>query len=537
MQADNFLELHDIQGQIVKGYGRFGFPYARYVLFCVKDGAAGRHFVHGLIPMITSSIPWKSAEFPEGNERPIAAVNIAFTYHGLKKLELPEVSLHSFPEDFSGGMYQRRDILGDDGKSSPEYWDSVWNDGDNRVCILVMINAATEEAREEKYQEIVAKADSKNSGVILLYGHKGDDGQDNLPYQDAAALTDDKGEFCAKEHFGYTDGIVNPFFNGTGANPAFALGTGKLTGENPASIEGWQPLEAGEFILGYKDEAQELPLAPYPSLLGKNGSFIVYRKLHENVGSFYHYIKNEATNHPSQDQEVIAAKFAGRWRNGAPIATFTTEEDAEKFMQEVGIAKAAIKKAPNKIEKEKAEYNYLMFLSKLVGFDYNDDLEGSRCPVGAHIRRANPRGSLEYGVKDAYNTPGALDNRRRILRRGLPYGHSKDKTNDTGNHGIIFMAVCASIQRQFEFVQQQWINYGNDFKLANEKDAILGNHQIDKNGQSDGKMLFQTPKNSGQSPHFCKNIPRFVETRGGEYFFIPSITALNMIADGTVDST
>jgi len=91
----------------------------------------------------------------------------------------------------------------------------------------------------------------------------------------------------------------------------------------------------------------------------------------------------------------------------------------------------------------------------------------------------------------------------------------------------------ADINRQFEFVQQQWINYANDFKEGNDKEVLLGNHDA----KNPGKVVFQVAKGSGEPPHFVNNIPRLVETRGGDYFFIPSITALKMIAGGIVDPT
>ena len=156
--------------------------------------------------------------------------------------------------------------------------------------------------------------------------------------------------------------------------------------------------------------------------------------------------------------------------------------------------------------------------------------------MGAHIRRINPRGALEVG-KEAFNTPGALVNRRRILRRGLPYGEVSDESRDDGDHGIIFMAINASISRQFEFVQQQWINYGNDFSLANDRDPLLGNHGVDGDGNPDGRMILEVDPKDGKPPFFCVGIPRFVETRGGDYFFVPSLTALHMLAGGIVDPT
>ena len=294
-------------------------------------------------------------------------------------------------------------------------------------------------------------------------------------------------------------------------------------------------METGEFIMGHRDEAQELPKAPIPRSLSYNGSYLVYRKLHENVGSFTEYIEEQGKNLPD-GAEQVAAKFAGRWRNGAPISTFPTRKEADRFIMKVEAAKKEMAQARNRITKSIARVKYVRLLSKFVGFNYDDDLAGSRCPVGAHARRTNPRGALEFGVKDAFDTPGALTNRRRLLRRGLPYGTSDQNSGDDGNHGIIFMAISASIERQFEFVQQQWINYGNDFKLANEKDPLMGNH-ANKAGTGTGRMIFPAEPGSGQAPHLCSGIPQFVETRGGGYFFLPSLTALRMIGQGIVDPT
>jgi deferrochelatase/peroxidase EfeB len=135
-------------------------------------------------------------------------------------------------------------------------------------------------------------------------------------------------------------------------------------------------------------------------------------------------------------------------------------------------------------------------------------------------------------VKGAFDKPGALVDRRRIVRRGLPYGRVVDRTRDDGDHGVIFMVIGVSISRQFEFVQQQWGNYGNDFKLANDRDPIIGNQP-----PTGGRMVIEADPAGTAPPLFCTGIPRFVETRGGDYFFVPSITALTAIARGAVDPT
>jgi Dyp-type peroxidase family len=534
------LDLHDIQGNIVKAYGRYGFPKGRYVLFSVCDGAAGRQFVQALAPTITTSAPWRSSGDRSGGAPvPEITTNIAFSYHGLRELGVPRASLQTFPDEFAMGMRARRDILGDDGPSAPEHWDPVWN-GETKVDILISINGQDESCLEKRYLEVVGLASEclardGSPGVTLLTGHRGKDGRADLPYQAASAIYID-GQPTSKEHFGYTDGIGDPFFKGTGSHESNLIGGGKVTGKSPETRAGWAPLETGEFLLGYKDEAFECPEAPSPKLLSHNGTFMVYRKLHENTGSFDAYLEHVGREYPA-GKEALAAKFAGRWRNGAPLSRFPSEAEAESFAERWSAAKNAIANAKTPADRELKKHAFSKLNEQFSAFDYKDDLEGSRCPVGAHVRRANPRSALQYGQEDAFETPGALSNRRRLIRRGLPYGDSSVDRRDEGEHGIVFMAINASIRRQFEFVQQQWMNYGNDFKLANDKDPLIGNQGVDKNGHGDGRMVVETAAADPTPPFFCSKIPRFVETRGGEYFFVPSLTALRMIGEGSIDPT
>ena len=169
------LNLHDIQGNVLKTYARQQFKYARYVFYGVKNAAEGRQFVLDLIPLITTAAPWeRPGDDGEELPKPQATTNIAFTYHGLKNLGLPEESLHSFPEDFSMGMRERRDILGDTGSSGPDHWDPVWNKENERVDIWLSINGQNENAIEERYakiQEFLAKSNEGDiEGVIQLKG-------------------------------------------------------------------------------------------------------------------------------------------------------------------------------------------------------------------------------------------------------------------------------------------------------------------------------------------------------------------------------
>ncbi|GAB6141046.1 peroxidase [Methylosoma difficile] len=518
------LDLLDIQGNVIRAYGRFGFPVARYVFLNIREPAKGRALVGELTQKVTTSVEWGNAVGQI--KRPESTLNLAFTYQGLKNLGLPRSSLIGFSPEFVSGMKERKDILGDDGPSSPEHWDPIWQGNretrDKDVHIFVTLNAQAPAFLEQAYADLLAAIARYQDGVVILGGHRGDNGE-LLDYQDAKIVMEN-GLPTAKEHFGYTDGISDPVFEGVPYDADRLNGRGKQMPDGS-----WAPLATGEFLLGHIDEAKEYPPAPEPVLLSRNGTYIIYRKLHENVATFENYLEEQGKKYPG-GKELLAAKFVGRWRdNGAPLVAAPDEASKAKFDQAFAAA--------DKLQQDQM----------LSNFTFDDDMSGGKCPFSAHIRRINPRASLEMVheagdkpgsmkiSKDAFDTPGALANRRRLLRRGLPYGEVKDPSSDQGNHGIIIMMVNADINRQFEFVQQQWVNYGNDFKAGNDKEIILGNHNTD--GKCPSKAVIQVEPDSDQVPFFLSNIPRFVETRGGDYFFVPSMTALRMIAKGVIDPT
>ncbi len=527
------LDLQDIQGNVIKAYPRHGLPKGRYLFYQIDDGEAGRQFLQELCPHITTSAPWGSKA--ARNAPPKYTINIAFTYDGLKHLGLPQATLQSFPEEFAMGMRGRSGILGDDGPSAPARWDPIWT-REGQVHVFIAINAADESQLETATRVVQRLARQSGAGVVLIRGHRGDGDADDLPFQDVSALYDDQGRPNAKEHFGYTDGISNPYFKGIMTDSSNVVGGGKVTGGDIETEAGWEPLETGEFLLGYQDEAFEWPEAPQPPVFAANGTFLVYRKLHENVGSFDRYLQTVGQQYPGGPEE-LAAKLAGRWRNGAPITTFRTQSEADGFAAEWEHAKAAIASATTVEEREAAKRRFSALNRKFSAFDYTKDIAGGGCPVGAHVRRSHPRSGLEFNVDKAFQRPDALSNRRRLLRRGLPYGRSDGRRRDEDNHGIIFMSLGASIRRQFEFVQQQWINYGNDFRLGNDKDPLAGNHGLADSPEGAGRAVIEGDPDRKAPPFFCANLPRFVETRGGDYFFVPSMTALRMIADGDVDPT
>jgi len=519
------IDLPDIQGNIVKAYGRYGFPVARYVFYRINDPTKGRKFVEKVTPLVTTSVPWEE----DSPKLPPVAVNIAFTYQGLKHLDIPDDTLHGFPDEFAMGMKARRDIIGDTGPNHFKFWDKIWNDREDEfsqnVHLLIGINAKEEGPLEAAYRQICGIL-AATGGVTQLNGHRGANGAEDLPYQSAVAGDSDR------EHFGYADGISTSYFEGCRENPRYVVGGGKPTGLDPATAAGWAPLAAGEFVLGHADESGAYPEAPGPPLFSRNGTYMVYRKLHQNVATFRTFVETEGNKFGGV--EAFAAKLSGRWRNGAPLATFPTEQGANEFVLELDtlLDKSRQGQASDAEKSRLAELRL-----KLTAYDYSNDTDGAKCPFGAHTRRTNPRSALQFGENKPFDTPGALSNRRRILRRGLPYGESPENTTDADEHGVIMMIVNADLSRQFEFVQEQWINYGNDFRLSNDQDALLGNNGFNENGRGKGRMMIEGDAVAQKPPYFCSGIPTMVETRGGDYFFVPSMTCLRMIAMGIVDPT
>jgi Dyp-type peroxidase family len=256
-----------------------------------------------------------------------------------------------------------------------------------------------------------------------------------------------------------------------------------------------------------------------PLDFARNGSFFAYRKLHQHTDRWDRWVE-EATGElmagwdiADRDaaRELLLAKMAGRWRDGVPLMHAPTLAAWDRFNRDhpPGSASRA---------------------ARLTDFSYAEDIDGTKCPVTAHIRRANTRDMLDpwMGHKKSLRLGSALNNRRRLLRRGLPYG---DRNDPQGEHGIILLAHCASLTRQFEFVQQQWMNYGLDFNAGNDSCPIVGTHP------AGSRFVIPAEPGSGKPPFVAARLDQFVSTRGGDYFFVPSLTALRMIATGVTDPT
>lgn len=520
------LDLADIQGGVLTAYGKLGFPKGRLLLFHVDEPAAGRAFVERLRKRVTTALRWRSGKAvavgPVEVPRPEATLNLAFTFRGLLALETPVRTLRGLPDEFIDGMAARSRVLGDDVPAdAPARWDAAWRPQDpaHAVHMLVLLNAQADatgaplpalDAATQALRDLVAEL---APSVRLLTGH----GPSSADLQELSALFEGGPEGrrpTPREHFGFVDAISDPAFHGQLPDHAArgrAEGSGKLDRRGR-----WTPLATGEFLLGYPDEAQEIAGAAMPLAFSRNGAFFACRKLHQDIAGFDAAMRTAApafgatagVADPAEAELMLRAKVAGRWPDGLPVRTFPTLKDWR------GPAADAARTTGDP--------------GALNTFTYGADPDGTACPLGAHVRRMNPRDALDPlgPVRPGGAGGSQLNNRRRLLRRGLPYG---DAASPDGEHGIVLLAVCASLARQFEFVQQQWLNYGLDFNAGADGCPLVGNHP-------EGAR-FVVPAEPGRAPFLLDRLPAFVETRGGDYFFMPSLTALRMIGQGLVDPT
>jgi Dyp-type peroxidase family len=276
----------------------------------------------------------------------------------------------------------------------------------------------------------------------------------------------------AHDHFGYRDRLSQPVIEGTEDIPYAGCGG---------------PLKAGEFILGYPDESGQPYPMPMPEV-SRNGSYMAYRRLEEHVGKFREFLAEHGET--PEEQELIAAKLMGRWRSGAPLTLAPDRDDPELGAD----------------------------LNRCNEFNYKDnDPHGYAVPLGSHMRRMNPRDT-------AVNM-----NRRRMIRRGATYGPHlpEGQPEDGQERGIAAFVISANLIRQFEFAQNVWVNDKNFHELGNERDPIIGDNH-------DGTLEYKIPKRPIRKK--IVGLPAFTTVRGGAYFFLPGIAALQYLANLRAES-
>ncbi len=469
------VEFEDVQGLVRFGHGHLA--QTGFDLLRVADVEAARAWLRANPP--NNALP--------SDPRPQRVLQVAFTAAGLRALQLDETVLAGFSDEFLAGMSgdpNRSLRLGDTGSNDPRHW--RWGGPGGEPHVALLLYAADVDDLAAWRQEL---ADAGFARAFAL-----------MASLDATLGSD-------REPFGFVDGISQPAVDWAGT----------WTGGSHGREHYDNRLAAGEVLLGYPNEyglytnrplldpgrwppAQVLPeAADRPALrdLGRNGSYLVIRQLAQDVPGFWQYLDRASEGDPER-REALASAMVGRGRDGSPLVPSDGLND----------------------------------------FDYDDDPLGRRCPLGAHVRRANPRSGdfpagtrgtlrrllriLGFGRIHAHDDLVASARFHRLLRRGRVYGD--DLATERGLH---FACIGANISRQFEFVQNAWMASAKFAGLERESDPLLGNREPLPDGTATDS--FSRPREDAPAER-VEGLPQFVQVQGGAYFFLPGLRALRFIA-------
>lgn len=484
------LELEDMQGMLASGYGDLKCSRFLFLRFGGPAKAdATKKWLAGLVNLVTT------AGFRREKSQRVGlpqAVQIALGRPGLEALGLDDGVLRTFAPEFYEGMAGkgRAELLGDHGKSAPKGWE-LGGPG-REVHALLMLYAGT-----ARRLETLSRGQERNfraAGIKLLHAVDGS-------FHPEPGLEEN-------EHFGFRDGISQP----------------RIRGLDKTRSSRTNVVQPGEFIFGYKGENGTPPTSPsvlnkadpgdvLPRSrfrgrkdLGRNGSYLVFRKLSQDVRGFWSYFHQQASGeYSSEARDAMAVKLAskamGRWPSGAPLVLAPDKDDPE-------------------LGRSRRNNRFLF---------HKADPEGLKCPIGSHMRRANPRDSLTAAFWPDASDPKAslkISNRHRILRRGRPYGtflkDPRARRPESGDRGLLFFCVNTDLGRQFEFIQHTWLINPKFAGLAHDGDPVCG----DNDGVHDGQMTMQ----GCPVREKLHGLPRFVRVRGGAYLFLPGIRALRYLS-------
>jgi Dyp-type peroxidase family len=456
------LDLTDVQGLVARGYGRL--PHAAFLLFTVDDAAAARAVLGRWAAEVTTG------DRTDGDH----ALNIALTAPGMVAVGLPrEVVDGGFAAPFAEGMTteHRGRLLGDLGPADPRLW-SWGGPHDTPVHLLLLVYAADADLLAAREVALLASAE----GALRLV---------------AALPTDELGP---TEAFGFADGLSQP-------RPAGLPGRGTRGRTVPT----------GEFVLGHSNGHGQLARRPLldpasdpdailprdpggtgTADLGSNGSYLVLRQLQQDVDAFQAFLRDRTrTPDGGEDPDAarrLAAKMVGRWPSGAPLVLAPDDDEPDLKDEEFGY--------------------------------HAEDPHGLACPLGAHVRRANPRDAFEP-------QPGSerslrITDRHRLLRRGRNYTVPAAGAADGSiERGLYFLCLVGDLSRQYEFVQHTWINSPVFDGLRDDADPLVASRG------SRGTTFVEQARPVRRRYH---DLPDFVRVRGGAYFFLPGVAALHYLA-------
>ena len=479
-------EGRSVELEDVQGLVRFGYRHLKeacFLLLRVKDAAAARSWL--------AQAPVTSAV--DADPRPETALHVAFTSEGLRALEVASDLREGFSDEFVSGMASdtaRARRLGDVDANDPKYWH--WGAGERVPHFAVLLYARPGRLAAWE-QGIEAQCVAGFERIERL------------------SMSDTQGE----EPFGFVDGISQPQVDWQRKRPV--RDQDQLDYNNLTCL--------GEFLLGYpneyglytprpllalqRDPDALLPRAedaPEQADLGRNGCYLVMRQLRQDVQGFWRELDRQAKGDENL-RDRLAAAMVGRTKNGDPLV------------------------APGEVN----------------NFTYQSDPQGLQCPLGAHIRRANPRNAdlppgppgilsrlcrtLGFNATALEQDLVASTRFHRLLRRGRKYGASPGlsatEPAPSADTGIHFICLVANIRRQFEFVQSAWMMGSKFAGLTGESDPLLGHRQPDLGGFPTDS--FSIPQADSPDRRLT-GLPQFVTVLGGAYFFLPGIRALRYLA-------
>jgi Dyp-type peroxidase family len=521
-------EYHDMQAILRSGFGRL--EEACFLLLRIVEPGRARAWLAAVVEDAGTDKPsYRVTHAGNLQSQQEQVLQIAFTARGLRMLGLPGDlfpggpferaqggKTDTFSAEFCLGMAgkeveasgcSRR--LGDVGENAPSNWE--WGIPDNMLDALVMLYAR--EGRLAAFERIV-KGDLAQGFKVCHRLHT------------APAAHDKK---LRREPFGFMDGISQPEIDWAARRAPGTL----------ADLEYGNLIAAGEFLLGYPNEYgfyTQRPLLnaerdpgnflcqaeddPSRRDLGRNGTYLVLRQLEQDVSGFWRFVCAQSPN----DRGVgLAEGMVGRRLSNGDSLVAVSRIDIR------GVCADADDIRQN-------------------SFTFKADPDGLACPLGAHIRRANPRtadlpggrqGFISrlhrvLGLKRGGLREDLLSSSRfhRIIRRGRPYSEvsgqeSGQQESSRIRTGLHFIALNANIARQFQFIQNSWIINSKFNGLDGESDPLLGNRRAFPVGQcTDG---FSLPQAGGLNRRIA-GLPQFVTVRGGAYFFLPSLRALRFFA-------
>lgn len=504
---DSTVDYSDVQGLVRFGYAQM--TEAIYLLLTVKNLDAARKWL-AQAPVTTAL---------DRSPVPSTALQVAFTRQGLEALQVPQPVIEGFSAEFLAGIADNADRsrrLGDTGPNAPSHWD--WG-GEGRIPHVVAM--------------VFAEVGLLDGWLQSIRGAWFQDAFNEI----GELMTSDLG---GREHFGFIDGISQPQIDWSRTRTVSPNGN-QLTYGNLVCL--------GEFLLGYPNEYNrytDRPLLdrcepgseclsdaedqPEKKDLGKNGTYVVIRQLRQDVRAFWRYV-DEVTESVCETGDGLAEAMIGRaLEDGAPLVPLSKSP-----IPGVGTAGSEAKRKQD---------------TQLNQFTYESDTEGTHCPIGAHIRRGNPRtvdlpGNpkgifselihlLGFGETSLHEDLASSVRFHRVLRRGREYGPGLSPAeadqpappNDP-ERGLQFIAMNANIERQFEFVQNAWMARTKFDGLTEESDPLLGNRE-----PVDGcpfTNTFSIPR-QGKVRKRLMEMPQFVTVRGGAYFFLPGIRALRYLS-------